>query len=101
MYLVCAALKLVILTFKIFTFIDEFVYGTAVVFFSYLNVYSNFLLVIKSSVHFGVIMIYNSRLRVVVIATLVRWCPILQPHEPEDDEFDEDDDADDLNHGKT
>lgn len=38
MYLVCAALKLVILTFKIFTFIDDFVYGAAIVFFRYLNV---------------------------------------------------------------
>ena len=37
MYLVCAALKLVILTFKVFTFGDDFVYGTAVVFFRYLN----------------------------------------------------------------
>ena len=89
MYLVCAALKLVILTFKIFTFADDFVYGTAVVFFRYLNVYSNFLLVLKSCLHFGIVMIYNIRLRHLVKSTLIRWCPILQPQQPEDDDDDD------------
>jgi len=101
MYLVCAALKLVILTFKIFTFIDDFVYGTAVVFFRYLNVYSNFLLVIKSCLHFGIVMIYNIRLRHMVSATLVRWCPVLKPRQPEDDDDDIDDDEYDVDDNGT
>jgi len=96
MYLVCAALKLVILTFKIFTFCDDFVYGTAVVFFRYLNVYSNFLLVVKSCLHFGIIMIYNVRVRHLVKSTVLRWCPILQsqPEDYDDNDDDEDGDAD-------
>lgn len=96
MYLVCAALKLVILTFRIFTFIDDFVYGEAIVFFRYLNVYSNFLLVVKSCLHFSIIMIYNIRLRHIVVTVLVRWFPILQPRPPpDDDDLDDDDDDDD------
>jgi len=95
MYLVCAALKLVILTFKIFTYLDDFVYGTAVVFFRYLNVYSNFLLVVKSCLHFAIVMIYNIRLRHLVKTTLIRWCPILQPRQhDEDEDEDEIDDED-------
>jgi len=62
-----------ILTFKIFTFVDDFVYGAAVVFFRYLNVYSNFLLVVKSCLHFAIVMIYNVRVRHLVVTTLVRW----------------------------
>jgi len=97
MYLVSAALKLVILTFKIFTFIDDFVYGAAVVFFRYLNVYSNFLLVVKSCLHFGILMIYNIRLRHLVKEILVRLCPILQLRQTGDDDvdYDEDNDVDD------
>jgi len=96
MYLVCAALKLVILTFKIFTFVDDFVYGAAIVFFRYLNVYSNFLLVIKSCVHLGIVLIYNVRLRHLVTETVVRCCPILQPQSPDDDDVDYDEDDDDV-----
>jgi len=100
LYLVCAALKLVILTFKIFTFCDDFVYGAAVVFFRYLNVYSNFLLVVKSSLHFGIAMKYNIRLRHLVSTTLVRWFPVLQPQQPEDDDDMDDDDEEDDDDGE-
>ena len=94
MYLVCAALKLVILTFKLFTFVDDFVDSAAKVSFSYLNVYSNFLLVVKSCLHFPIVMIYNVRLRHLVVSTLVRWCPILQPQQPvDDDDVDEEEEA--------
>lgn len=70
-YLVCVALKMVILTFKIFEYVNDYVKG-AFVFFRYLNVYSNFLQVLKSSLHFFILMIYNKRLRKIVLDTIRR-----------------------------
>lgn len=70
-YLVCVALKMVILTFKIFEFVDDYVKG-AFVFFRYLNVYSNFLQVLKSSLHFFILMIYNKRLRNIVLRAILK-----------------------------
>lgn len=71
-YLVCVALKMVILTFKIFEFVvDDYVKG-AFVFFRYLNVYSNFLQVLKSSLHFFILMIYNKRLRSIVLRAILK-----------------------------
>lgn len=66
-YLVCVALKMVILTFKIFEYADDYVTTTAFIFFRYLNVYSNFLQVLKSSLHFFIMLIYNKRLRKIVV----------------------------------
>jgi len=74
-YLVCAALKLVILTFKLFQFADVLIPNGAVEGFKYLNVYSNFLLILKSSLHAGVILMYNKRLRHIIITQVKSWIP--------------------------
>lgn len=74
-YLVCAALKLVILTFKLFQFVDVLIPKGAVEGFKYLNVYSNFLLILKSSLHAGVLLIYNTRLRHIIITLVKAWIP--------------------------
>jgi uncharacterized membrane protein len=88
-YLVCAALKLVILTFKIFQFSIDFVYGTAAVFFRYLNVYSNFLLILKSSLHFGIMMLYNRRLRQIMSEIVQRLFPCFQRRHTSGAEYDD------------
>ena len=73
-YLVCAALKMVILTFKLFQFGDIIPPG-AIEGFKYLNVYSNFLLIVKSSLHAAVILLYNYRVRHIVITIVRQWIP--------------------------
>jgi hypothetical protein len=74
-YLVCAALKLVILTFKLLQFADVIIPKGATVGFNYLNVYSNFLLILKSSLHAAILLLYNRRLSHIVITTVKSWIP--------------------------
>lgn len=74
-YLVCAALKLVILTFKLLQFTDVIIPKQARVGFQYLNVYSNGLIILKSSLHAGVLLIYNKRLRQIILDIVIKWVP--------------------------
>lgn len=71
-YLVCVALKMVILTFRVFEYALHYLTESALVFFQYLNVYSNFLQVLKSSLHLFILLIYDRRLKHSVMMKISR-----------------------------
>lgn len=70
-FLVCVALKMIILTFKLFEFAHSFVTG-AHVFFKYLNTYSNFVQFLKAAVHLPAIVLYDYSTKRKVVKSLKR-----------------------------
>ena len=70
-FLVCVALKMIILTFKLFEFAHSYVTG-AHVFFKYLNTYSNFIQFLKAAVHLPAIILYDYSTKRTVVKSLKR-----------------------------
>ncbi|ESO01648.1 hypothetical protein HELRODRAFT_174607 [Helobdella robusta] len=86
-YLICVALKMIILMFKSFEFVMRYL-ANAQIFFGYLNVYANFIQILKATVHLPVVVLFNKKYQVRVMRELEPFKRLIRCNNDDDDDDD-------------